>query len=191
MDINEYKKYAIPKIEVGKMADIVRKTIKEVEYAKQDKYEDIKETYKPVTQKIKKGIDEISHLREEYKLREEFKEFLKLVDIPISFEEFKQLKKNPIQEIALPPVQQIAPPPPLLRFLRNPPPPPPPPPILDLFKNFTKDDIDFLDTHGWPAPDFLLHQSEPVLEEINKMALKDQKSFQGRVTFEKKYKKQN
>ena len=42
MDINEYKKYAIPKIEAGKMVDVVRKTIKEVEYAKQDKFEDSK-----------------------------------------------------------------------------------------------------------------------------------------------------
>ena len=64
MDINEYKKYAIPKIEAGKMVDVVRKTIKEVEYAKQDQYEDRKEIYKPITQELKKEIDEISNLRE-------------------------------------------------------------------------------------------------------------------------------
>ena len=66
MDINEYKKYAIPKIEAGKMVDVVRKTIKEVKYAKQDKYEVQKELYKPITQELKKEIDEISDLRKEF-----------------------------------------------------------------------------------------------------------------------------
>ena len=92
---NEYKKFAIPKIEAGKMVDVVRKTIKEVEYAKQDQYEDRKEIYKPITQELKKEIDEISHLREE---------FIKSANKPISF---TPLEVQMGQEAIMPPEQQI------------------------------------------------------------------------------------
>ena len=88
MDINEYKKYAIAKIEAGKMVNIVRKTIKEAEYAQQDKDEDQKELYKPITQELKKEIDEISDLR---------KEFIKSTKNPITY----------TQQAIMPPEQQI------------------------------------------------------------------------------------
>lgn len=65
MDIAEFKKYAIAKIEAGKMVDVVRKTIKAVKTQEQDKYEEQKEAYKPFVEKLEKEIDEISVLREE------------------------------------------------------------------------------------------------------------------------------
>lgn len=66
MNITEFKKHAIPQIEAGKMVDIVRKTIVEEQNTMQDKYEEDKEIYKPIVQQLKKKIDEISDLREEY-----------------------------------------------------------------------------------------------------------------------------
>ena len=65
MDIAVYKKYAIPKIESGKMVDVVRQTIKEAQYREQDQYEQQKDLYKPIVEKLEKEIDEISDLRED------------------------------------------------------------------------------------------------------------------------------
>ena len=54
MDIDRYKKLALPKIEAGKMAKIVRDVIKGVQTSKQDIYEEKKEELKPITQKLER-----------------------------------------------------------------------------------------------------------------------------------------
>ena len=69
MDINEFKKYAIPRIEAGKIIDVIHKTIKDIDHAKQDRYELGKEMYKPITEQLEKEVDEISELRKEYVAR--------------------------------------------------------------------------------------------------------------------------
>ena len=69
MDINEFKKYAIPRIEAGKIIDVIHKTIKDIDHAKQDQYELGKEMYKPITEQLEKEVDEISELRKEYATR--------------------------------------------------------------------------------------------------------------------------
>ena len=66
MDINNYRKIAIPLVEAGKMTKIVRDVIKGVRTPKQDVYEEKKEEFEPITEKLKDEIDEISKLREEF-----------------------------------------------------------------------------------------------------------------------------
>ena len=53
------------KLKQEKWLMLFRKTIKELKYAKQDKFETQKELYKPITQELKKEIDEISDLRKD------------------------------------------------------------------------------------------------------------------------------
>ena len=64
MDIADYKKYAIPKIEAGKMFKVVRQTIKSVQNSKQDQYEKQKVIYKPIVEQLEKEAKEISALKE-------------------------------------------------------------------------------------------------------------------------------
>ena len=64
MDIERFKRLSIPKIEAGKMTEVVRYVIKEVRTNKQNVYEKISEDLKPLTEKFDKEIEEISKLRD-------------------------------------------------------------------------------------------------------------------------------
>ena len=64
MDIERFKRLSIPKIEVGKMTEVVRDVIKEVQTNKQNVYEKKSEDLKPLTEKFDKEIEEISKLRD-------------------------------------------------------------------------------------------------------------------------------
>ena len=65
MDIERIKRLSIPKIEAGKMTEVVRDVIKEVQTNKQNVYEKTSEDLKPPTKKFDKEIEEISKLRED------------------------------------------------------------------------------------------------------------------------------
>ena len=65
MDIERFKRLSIPKIEAGKMTEVVRDVIKEVETRDQDLYEKVAKDLKPLTEKFDKEIEEISKLRED------------------------------------------------------------------------------------------------------------------------------
>ena len=65
MDIERFKRLSIPKIEEGKMTEVVRDVIKEVRTNKQNVYEKMCEDLKPLTEKFDKEIEEISKLRED------------------------------------------------------------------------------------------------------------------------------
>ena len=65
MDIERFKRLSIPKIEAGKMTEVVRDVIKEVETRDQDLYEKVAKDLKPLTEKFHKEIEEISKLRED------------------------------------------------------------------------------------------------------------------------------
>ena len=65
MDIEIFKRLSILKIEVGKMTEVFRDVIKEVQTNKQNVYENISEDLKPLTEKFDKEIEEISKLRED------------------------------------------------------------------------------------------------------------------------------
>ena len=65
MDIGRFKRLSIPKIEAGKMTEVVRDVIKEVQTNKQNAYEKTSEDLKPLTEKFDKEIEEISKLRED------------------------------------------------------------------------------------------------------------------------------
>ena len=65
MDIERFKRLSIPKIEAGKMTEVVRDVIKEVKTNKQNVYEKTSEDLKPLTEKFDKEIEEISKLRED------------------------------------------------------------------------------------------------------------------------------
>ena len=67
MDIERFKRISIPKIEAGKMTEVVRHVIKEVRTRDQDAYEKVAKDLKPLTEKSDKEIDEISKLREDVK----------------------------------------------------------------------------------------------------------------------------
>ena len=64
MDIKRFKRLSIPKIEAGKMTEVVRDVIKEVRTNKQNVYEKMCEDLKPLTEKFDKEIEEISKLRD-------------------------------------------------------------------------------------------------------------------------------
>ena len=63
MDIERFKRLSIPKIEAGKMTEVVRDVIKEVRTNKQNVYEKTSEDLLPLTDKIDEEIKEISKLR--------------------------------------------------------------------------------------------------------------------------------
>ena len=65
MDIERFKRLSIPKIEAGKMTEVVRDVIKEVRTNKQNVYEKTSEDLKPLTEKFDKEIEETSKLRED------------------------------------------------------------------------------------------------------------------------------
>ena len=65
MDIERFNRLSIPKIEAGKMTEVVRDVIKEVRTNKQNVYEKTSEDLKPLTEKFGKEIEEISKLRED------------------------------------------------------------------------------------------------------------------------------
>ena len=65
MDIERFKRLSIPKIEAGKMTEVVRDVIKEVRTNKQNVYEKTSEDLKPLTETFDKEIEEISKLRED------------------------------------------------------------------------------------------------------------------------------
>ena len=65
MDIERFKRLSIPKIEAGKMTEVVRDVVKEVETRGQDLYEKVAKDLKPLTEKFDKEIEEISKLRED------------------------------------------------------------------------------------------------------------------------------
>ena len=65
MDIERFKRLSIPKIEAGKMTEVVRDVIKEVRTNEQDAYEKVAKDLKPLTEKIDKEIGEVSKLRED------------------------------------------------------------------------------------------------------------------------------
>ena len=64
MDIERFKRLSIPKIEAGKMTEVVRDVIEEVRTNKQNVYEKTSEDLKPLTEKFDKEIEEISKLRD-------------------------------------------------------------------------------------------------------------------------------
>ena len=64
MDIERFKRLSIPKIEAGKMTEVLRDVIKEVRTDKQNVYEKTSEDLKPLTEKFDKEIEEISKLRD-------------------------------------------------------------------------------------------------------------------------------
>ena len=51
MDIERFKRLSIPKIEAGKMTEVVRDVIKGVQTSNQDVYEKTSEDLKPITEK--------------------------------------------------------------------------------------------------------------------------------------------
>ena len=63
MDIKRFKRLSIPKIEAGKMTEVVGDVIKEVRTRDQDAYEKVAKDLKPLTEKFGKEIEEISKLR--------------------------------------------------------------------------------------------------------------------------------
>ena len=65
MNIERFKRLSIPKIEAGKIIEVGRDVIKEVQTNKLNVYEKISEDLKPLTEKFDNEIKEISKLRED------------------------------------------------------------------------------------------------------------------------------
>ena len=60
MDIERYKRLATSKVRAGNATKAVRDTLKDVEYSKQDQYEELGEVFKPVIEsrmEIKDAVD--------------------------------------------------------------------------------------------------------------------------------------
>ena len=75
MDLKDFEKHIIPKIEAGRSIEAVRNIIKTEQYAEQDRREGLKKTFKPITDELEKVDEGI------YKLKEELKD-LKAVEGP-------------------------------------------------------------------------------------------------------------
>ena len=78
MDLEDFEKHIIPKIEAGRTVETVRQIIKTGQYAEQDRRESLKETFKPITnelEKVDEGIDE---------LKDELKKDLKAIGEPLA-----------------------------------------------------------------------------------------------------------
>ena len=65
MDIERFKRLSIPKIEAGKMTEVVRDVIEVVRTNKKNVYEKTSQDLKPLTEKFDKEIEEISKLKED------------------------------------------------------------------------------------------------------------------------------
>ena len=52
MDLKDFEKHIIPKIESGRSIEAVRNIIKTGQYAEQDRRESLKETFKPITDEL-------------------------------------------------------------------------------------------------------------------------------------------
>ena len=96
MDIERYKKLTIPKIESGKITQIVRDVIKDEQKFKEEVYEERKEDLRPITKQLKKEINEISELRKEYNQQQ-------ALPAPV-----QQALPAPVQQALQEPVQQQA-----------------------------------------------------------------------------------
>ena len=62
MDLKNFEKHSIPKIEAGRSIEAVRNIIKTGQDAEQDRRKSLKETFKPITdelEKVDEGIDEL------------------------------------------------------------------------------------------------------------------------------------
>ena len=94
MDITEFKKYAFPNIEAGKMVNLIRRTIKEVQYSKQDAEEKQKVALKPIVEKLEEEAKEISDLRKVLEPKEEVAALPPLRNEFPAFWEFLGIPKN-------------------------------------------------------------------------------------------------
>ena len=121
MDIEGFKRLSIPKIEAGKMTEVVRDVIREVQTNKQNVYEKTSEDLKPLTEKFHKEIEGISKLREDVKKQV----------VPYAVQ---------VQRLALPGPSGEA-----------------PKMVLDMNKEFTQEELEFIQNQQLPLPaDILL-----------------------------------
>ena len=83
MDLKDFEKHIIPKIEAGRYIEAVRQINKTEQYAGQDRRESLKETFKPITDELEK-VDELKKVEKDIdKLKEELKD-LKAIEGPPS-----------------------------------------------------------------------------------------------------------
>ena len=75
MDLKDFEKHIISKIEAGRSIEAVRNIIKTGQYAEQDRRESLKETFKPITDELEKVDEGI------YKLKYELED-LKAIEGP-------------------------------------------------------------------------------------------------------------
>ena len=138
MDIADYKKYALPKIEAGKMVKVLRQAIKSVKNSEQDQYEKQKDIYKPIVEKLEEEAKDISDLRKALAPTEEEQKALQAA-LPA-----------PPQQAALPappdiPAITITPPPPDIPAITiTPPEPLQDPLVVDPYINFTDNELEIL-----------------------------------------------
>ena len=64
MDNERFRRLSIPKIEAGKVTEVVRDVIKKVQTNKQNVYKKTYEELNPLAEKFDKQIEEISKLRD-------------------------------------------------------------------------------------------------------------------------------
>ena len=72
MEIERYKKLAIPKIQSGMITEKVRNIIKEEKYGKQDVKEDRRELFEPITD-VQTSLFKLGQKKEERKKKEKEK----------------------------------------------------------------------------------------------------------------------
>ena len=98
MDLKDFEKHIIPKIEAGRSIETVRHVIKTGQYAEQDRRESLKETYKPITDELEKVNEGIDELKEEFKSLKDIEgpPALPAIEGPQAAIEEKKKSKEPV-----------------------------------------------------------------------------------------------
>ena len=91
MDIERFKRLSIPKIEAGKMTEVVRDVIKEVRTRDQDAYEKMAKDLKPLTGKFDKEM--VADMNKGF--TQEELEFIQKQQLPLPADIFLQTIKEP------------------------------------------------------------------------------------------------
>ena len=170
MDIEEYKKLAINKIEADALTKQVRDVIKQTKWQKQDMREGFKETFKPLIKSqdsIKKSIDEqqnatIAQLQANQLALTSGLE--KINENNLRLVEMRELPALEGEEAAASTSKAKS-----------------PPTHYDIEKNFNKDDLKILEFMEYPRPKYFFGTNIDRLEKINDEVKNDVKMFTGEI----------
>ena len=143
MDLKDFEKHIIPKIEAGRSIEAVRNIIKTGQYAEQDGKESLKETFKLITDELEK-VDEGIH-----KLKDELQD-IKAIEGPPALPEIEGPPQDAIEGKKKKKSKE--------------------PVNIDFYDVINPENLDIAKAYGFPDPIELLDSRNP--KEFNEVAMK-------------------